>query len=153
MLQALLVERFRMTFHRQTRMLNGYALVAGPGGIKIHAVENPEAGGGTRASGYNSGLFWANGFGTAELADMLARELKAPVQDLSGSSEVFDYRIAWTPQLPPVMTGSSSESVAGDPGPTLSSALKEQLNLKLETRKVPVSVLVIDEIERTPLEN
>ncbi len=152
MLQTLLVERFQIKSHRQTRMLNGYALVAESGGIKIRSVNNPEGGGGNGAYGFSSGLFWANGGGSAKLADMLARELNAPVQDLTGSTELFDYRIAWAPERPPAIT-AAPEPIAPDPGPSLLSALKEQLNLKLEKRKVPVSVLVIDEIERTPLEN
>lgn len=153
MLQALLVERFKIKLHRQTKMLNGFALVQESGGIKIHVVKNPEGGGGKGAYGNSSGLLWAYSGNTARLAEMLASELNAPVQDLTGSTEVFDYRIAWATTRPPVITADSSVPIAADPGPSLSSALREQLNLKLEKRKVPVSVLVIDEIERTPLEN
>jgi uncharacterized protein (TIGR03435 family) len=151
MLQTLLVERFNIKLHWQTKSLNGFALVQESGGIKIHADENPEDGKG--ASGYSRGsVLWANSAGTAKLADMLSRELNAPVQDSTGNTQVFDYRIALAPERPSVIT-AASEPIASDPGLSLASALKEQLNLKLEKRKVPVSVLVIDKIERTPLEN
>lgn len=153
MLQALLAERFKMAYHRQTRMLNGYALVQAPGGIKVRAVENPEGAGSKGSFGSSPGLLWGNGGTTAQLANMLARELNFPVQDLTASAEVFDFRLTWAQEGTPAITAAASEPVATDPGPSLSSALKEQLGLKLEKRKTPVSVLVIDKIERTPLEN
>jgi uncharacterized protein (TIGR03435 family) len=153
MLQTLLAERFKMAFHRESRATNGYALLEVKGGIHIHAVLNPE-GGGKGSFGSNSGLLWGNGATTAQLAAMLERELNSPVQDLTGVAKVFDFRLTWAANDAPLVTAATSEPpAAGDPGPSLFVALQQQLGLRLEKRKLPVDVLVIDHIERLPAAN
>lgn len=67
----------------------------------------------------------------------------------------YDFKLSWTqerlnPQESDTGGGSAQASVplAGSSGPSLFTALREQLGLKLESRKGPVEVLVIDHIER-----
>ena len=142
-----------MASHRESRAMNGYALLEAKGGINIHHLENTE-GGGKGSFGSSSGLLWGNGATTAQIADMLARELNYPVQDLSGVTKIFDFRLTWTPEGSPLVTATGSEpATATDPGPSLLAALQEQLGLKLEKRKSRVNVLVIDYVERLPIEN
>jgi len=154
MLQTLLEERFKITCHRESRIMNAYALVAIKGGINIRKVENREAGGSKGALGSSEGLLWGSGITMAQLADMLARELNNPVQDLTGYTQVFDFRLQWTAeQAPPVAAAETQPGVIGDPGPSLLTALQDQLGLKLEKRRLPVDILVLDHVERMPIEN
>jgi len=154
MLQTLLVERFKMTFHRESRMMNAYALVEAKGGINIRPVNNPEAGGSKGAFGSSQGLLWGSGSTMAQLADTLARELNNPVQDLTGYTKIFDFRLKWTAEEAPLVTAAGTQpGTPSDPGPSLLNALQDQLGLKLEKRRLPVEVLVLDHVERVPIEN
>jgi uncharacterized protein (TIGR03435 family) len=154
MLQTLLVERFRMTFHRETRIMNAYALIPAKSGINIRKVENPEAGRSRGAFGSSDGLLWGTASTMARLADALAREVNSPVQDFTGYTQLFDFRLQWVAeQAPPVTAADAQIGKVSDPGPSLLSALEEQLGLKLDKRKLPADVLVMDHVEREPIEN
>jgi uncharacterized protein (TIGR03435 family) len=86
---------------------------------------------------------------------MLAFKLNRPVLDETGVSGVFDLEMKWTPESSPPLTasGAAPDAPPDSLGPSLFTALQEQLGLKLEARKTPVQVLVIDSAERTPAEN
>jgi uncharacterized protein (TIGR03435 family) len=71
------------------------------------------------------------------------------VVDRTGFAETFDYDLTWTPDVgSQLRTGSSERPASAANGPSLFTALQEQLGLKLESTKGPVSVLVIDHVER-----
>ena len=89
------------------------------------------------------------------LAEILAGRLGYPVVDLTAIKGVFDLKLNWTPDPDTVRNpAEDKESPAfSDPsGPSMFSALQEQLGLRLEARKVPVEIVVIDHVER-PSEN
>ena len=77
------------------------------------------------------------------LAELLSAKLDRPVVDHTGVPGVFDIEISWTPDTAPA---------DADPGPSVFAAIQEQLGLKLQARKLPVEVPVIDRISR-PTEN
>jgi uncharacterized protein (TIGR03435 family) len=82
-----------------------------------------------------------------ELADKLSRPyfgLGAPVIDSTGFDGFFDFTLDWTPD-------DVSSDAPG--GPSILSAIQEQLGLKLEASKSRIEVLVIDRVERVPTEN
>jgi uncharacterized protein (TIGR03435 family) len=66
------------------------------------------------------------------------------VLDLTGLDGYYAFELHWTPA-----------AMAGEPnaGPTLFTALQQQLGLRLESGKGEVPVLVIDRVHRTPAEN
>jgi uncharacterized protein (TIGR03435 family) len=118
--------------------------VVGPKGLKL----KPDSPG-------RSG--WANGRGRLDgiklsmpgVADLLAEFVNRPVKDMTRTSGVFTFQLRWNP-----------ESMAGEAPPldpalpnSLFSAIEEQAGLKLEARRLPVEILVIDHIERQPTEN
>jgi uncharacterized protein (TIGR03435 family) len=138
MTQNLLAERFKLALHRETRELPMYTLVADKNGPKIHAVE-PGTG---RTSG-GLGKLEATQISMQKLADLLARITGYQVVENTGLKGAFTFKLEWTPD---------EVAAGGDPGPSLSSALREQLGLRLEGHKGPVEVLVIDHIEKTPVE-
>ena len=74
----------------------------------------------------------------SRLVQKLAAFLREPVVDETQDSRSFDFALQWTPD--------EVVSKAAD-GPSLFTALQDQLGLKLEARKVPVDVLVIDRAE------
>jgi hypothetical protein len=67
----------------------------------------------------------------SEIADVLTRQLDEPVIDMTGINGFFTFSLIY------------SQDQAKDPGPSIFTALQEQLGLRLETRKVPVDVLVV----------
>jgi uncharacterized protein (TIGR03435 family) len=86
----------------------------------------------------------------SKLADFLAGQLGSPVTDMTGMREVFDFTLVWAPAARPGEAGATSDSV---PGASIFTAVQEQLGLKLEARKDPVEMLVIDHVEKIPTGN
>jgi uncharacterized protein (TIGR03435 family) len=150
MLQTLLLERFKLTYHFESKTANGYALVLAKDGLKVRPVD-----GGEQNGNVGPNLLKARNTSLAQLAGMLSVKLDRPIQDQTGTGGVFNFEMKWTPEAgPPQMTPGGPPEAAADPtGPSLFTALQEQLGLKLEARKVPVQVLVIDHAERTPTGN
>ena len=76
--------------------------------------------------------------------------------DSTGVKGVFDIKLEWTPdESQPRGPKESPEPLPADDGaggPSIFTALQEQLGLKLEPRKGPVEILIIDRIEK-PSEN
>jgi uncharacterized protein (TIGR03435 family) len=95
---------------------------------------------------------------TAEmLATVLSEQIGRSVRDQTGLKGIFDFKLEWDPAMWDAEMASAGEGglpAADDRnGASLFTAIQEQLGLKLEARKGPVEVLVIDRIERTPTEN
>jgi uncharacterized protein (TIGR03435 family) len=77
----------------------------------------------------------------ADLAQKLTDSLHLPVADLTSTQGKFDLELKWTPE-------ENATKTTGDPGTSIFAALQEQAGLKLESRKVPVEVIVIDKAEK-----
>jgi uncharacterized protein (TIGR03435 family) len=174
MLQALLEERFKLTVHRETRQLPVYELSVAKAGLKLqpskegscapYAVDAPPAAttpGEPRpnfcgfrnpaADGLNRTLE-RTGVTMTALAANLSRSynsvLGRNVIDKTGLNGTFDIHLKWV--FDP-LNGQRSGSDATTPdlaGPSIFTALQEQLGLKLESAKGPVEVLVLDRIEK-----
>src|SRR5262249_41327676 len=144
MLQTVLAERFQLKFHRDTKLVPGYGMVVAKGGLKVHPVE---------ANGKQR-MNWGRGRLTAEratmkrLAEAVARMLGSPVVDTTGIAGEFSFKLEWTPESAP------STSIAGAPpaeapiGPSLFTVLQQYVGLRLEPRKAPIDVLVIERAEK-----
>lgn len=153
MLQKLLADRFKLTFHREQREMPVYALVVAKGGPKLE-VADPT---GKHSSGCQR-LGVCN-FKTEPLQHF-ARWLQfavldRPVQDKTGLAGTFDFSLSWTPDESQfTVMGIHAPPPTNNPNapPGLFTAIQEQLGLKLEPQKIPSEVLVIDHVER-PSEN
>lgn len=139
MLQTLLAQRFGLTLHREKRTLPVYNLVVGAkGASNLKKVAEAEQSGMTTRNGHLT----ATSSSMADLAEFLSHEAGRPVLDKTGMAGSFDFKLSYTPghddspELPSVFT-----------------AVREQLGLKLEPTKGPAEVLVIDHAERMPSEN
>jgi uncharacterized protein (TIGR03435 family) len=141
MMQALLVERFKLAVHRDVKEMPGLALVVDKKGARIQPVE---AGPGGWGSGSN--MVQGTKITMVQFADLLSSALNRPVKDLTALPGVYDIKIRWTPDLP------AATDPTGLPG-SVYAAVQDILGLRLQAQKVPVEILVVDRAERAPTEN
>ena len=139
MLQNLLADRFKLTIRRDTKEMPVYALVLGKGGLK-NARETEIGPGGTSL---NRGKLTATKINMARLAETLSGQVDRPVIDMTGLTAIYDLTLEWAPD----------QTAASENGPDIYTALQQQLGLRLEPRKAPMEVLVVERAERSPTEN
>jgi bla regulator protein blaR1 len=179
MMRSLLAERFQLVAHDETRELPIYALVVarsdgklGPdlkkSEVDCNALfaagrgrgmpppppagppqgERPQCG--VRIGPGNLAM---GGAPMPQIANSLAMFVGRTVQDKTGLTGNYDATLTWTPDQMPQRPPGAPEPPPADPnGPSIFTALQEQLGLKLDSQKGPVHVLVIDRVER-PKEN
>jgi uncharacterized protein (TIGR03435 family) len=140
MLRRLLEQRFRLQTHREKREMTVYALEATRDGAKLTAA--PEGRRGSTSA--RAGRVIATSASLAAFAELLTKAEGRPVVDLTGIPGLFDMDLRYTPEL-----GRTD----AEGGPSLIAALREQLGLRLERRKLPVEVLVVERGDRVPTEN
>jgi uncharacterized protein (TIGR03435 family) len=150
MVQGFLAERFGLKLRRETRDLPAFALTVGKNGA--HLTEWADGVG--PSCGYNAGRLTCTKVTLAILGEALARRLGRSVVDRTGLTGTYNLQLVWTPDETQVPGPSEMGQVQGmgSGGPSLFSAIQEQLGLKLETTKAPVEVLVIEGAEK-PSEN
>jgi uncharacterized protein (TIGR03435 family) len=135
MLQSLLAERFKLALHRETREEPVYELVAAKGGAKLKTAKADESAG----FEMDTGRIHSMAVPLEYLATNLAYLLGRTVIDKSGLAGKYSFTVRYTPDdAPPADTN----------GPSLFTALQDQLGLKLESSKGPVELLVIDHVEK-----
>jgi bla regulator protein BlaR1 len=154
MIQTLVAERFGLVFHRETKEMPVYALVPAKNGPKL-ATSAPD----TQASSLmNRGKLECKRTKTSVLAKMLASTLGRSVVDQTGLTGDYDFTMEWVPDMGESMgpkglpEGPPKEAPQAPDGPSLFTAIQEQLGLKLESQKGPVEMFVIDRAAR-PSEN
>ena len=127
--------------------------------------------GGAMMTGMNGSFrMGANKQSMSKLAEMLTNQVGSPVVDKTGLTGEYDYTLEFSPEglpgggmpaglglvgpPPPGAGGPPAANAAGDPNaPSLFTALQQQLGLKLEQKKGPLDLLVIDRAEKAPTEN
>jgi len=142
MMQAMLADRFKLVFHRETKMLPEYELVIAPGGSKLEATR-PESLN-DQSSSQGDRQIKGKALTISNLASMLISAVGAPVVDRTGLTGKYTINLAFAPLL-----GTPRDD---EPLPTILALLPQQLGLRLEKTKGPVEVLVIDRVE-LPAEN
>ncbi len=158
MLQALLAERFSLVVHQDTKNISGCALIVAKGGPKFQAAKTDEGSMMLGRSPRGLRTLTARNSRMIDLAAMLADVLGRPVADATGLAEPYDLTMEWTPEV-----GESPVSLKGNPvpeagastvsdGPSIFSAMQEQLGLRLEPRKVPTAVTVVDRAQKPTLD-
>jgi uncharacterized protein (TIGR03435 family) len=165
MMRSLLEERFKLKAHRETRELPIYELVVaradrrlGPEMRKPAAdcdaaiaagIPPPRQPGEPPPCGLMGGpaRTIAGGATMTQLAANLAVRSERLVIDKTGLAGRFAFTLAWTPDRIPTEAPPPGIPPIDPNGPSLFTALQEQLGLKLEATKGPVEVLVIDRVE------
>jgi len=174
MIRSLLAERFKLKAHRERREMDVYALVPvrpdgrlgpelKPSVTDCDAVRaarrkggpEPELKPGERpqcAARVGAGELIAGGQPLLELVSLLSATVGRSVVDRTGLKGTYDIYLKWTPdfvrQRPPGETVRINGIEFDPSGPSIFTALQEQLGLKLESERGTVEALVIDHIER-----
>ena len=150
-LRSLLADRFKMTLHREKKESSIYALVPARGGLKIPAEPANLPDGGNLSSG--PGHVTAKGASMAHFAEFLSgprAALGRVVVDQTGLTGAYSFDLDWTPDDAEVRR---QERLERNAPPSLPTALQETLGLRLEPRKAPVEILIVDHAERIPTGN
>ena len=180
MVASLLADRFKLVMHRETRDLQAYALVVGKGGLKIkelppdadvpdtHTVDVTAAGGGGGGTVLNFGNGSSISYGLnkleakkvnfASLVDSISKLVSRPVVDMTDLKGRYDFTLEYSvDELRTMVRGFGGDAsripdMGGDPAVSVFTSL-EGLGLKLEARKAPVQVIVIDSVQKIPTAN
>jgi uncharacterized protein (TIGR03435 family) len=157
MLQKLVTERFKLTFHQDKRELSVYVLSVAKGGPKLTKSEGDPNG--------LPGLFFRGKLGdlgvrNANMGDftglMQQAVLDRPVLDQTEITGRYDFTLVWTPDDSQFAgMGAKIPPAPADDGkapPNLYTAIQEQIGLKLDATKAPADVMVVDHVEK-PSEN
>ena len=148
-LQAMMADRFKLKSHKETKEMPVYALVVEKNGLKMATHTGTE-----RQFRPGDGSLIVKKGGTAALATWLSRQLGRVVIDQTELKDEYDYTLEWTPD--PREGGPESIGLPPEPpraradtnGPSIFTALQEQLGLRLVSQKGPVEIIVIDSVER-----
>jgi uncharacterized protein (TIGR03435 family) len=169
MLQPLLADRFKLKVHTETKELPVYELVLAKGGSKLkeatpgdtyaNGIKGPDGVGRGGMMRVGRGQLTAQAVPISNLANMLSTQLHRSVLDKTGLTGKYDLELNWTPDpgAEPMFKGPdlgqhSSDNAPDSSGPTIFTALQEQLGLKLQSARGPVETIVIDHVEM-PSEN
>jgi uncharacterized protein (TIGR03435 family) len=142
MIQSLLKDRFQLRAHPAQKELRAYVLLPTRGGSKLSAVLDEGVFGVDISHFPDKTRITCRHCTMDKVANVLADEVKVPVIDQSGITQEYSFTLEWSP-------GQNSN----DSGPSIFTALNEQLGLRLEPRRMPIAILVVDSISRTPSEN
>ena len=135
-MRNLLAERFQLKLREETKELPIYALIVDKGGHKLKLSTNGKRG--MNTSGNKGDVTMrGDGISTKSMAVALSSYVGRPVLDETGLSELFDFEMNW-----------SDDSVQDASNPSIFTALREKLGLKLESKKGPVVTYVIERAEK-----
>jgi uncharacterized protein (TIGR03435 family) len=172
MLRALLADRFKLTARTEQRDLPFYALEIAKDVSKLPISKLPNGSDATcdpqpaplgakftspcgslvKAWGPQGGVLVGNRIATPDLADALSGFAGRPVIDRTGFKGTLDIDLRWTPEGYAVKPTGDNEAqrsaVPPEAGPSLFSAIQEQLGLKLVSTKGPIDALVIERAEK-----
>ena len=161
MLRALLAERFELVVRTEKRQLEVYTLVLAPGAPRRLSIARPcfraannlppqtvppgETPCGFRLS---PGHITGRGVTMPALANSLASQTGRMVVDRTGRKEDFDLELEWTPfQAPASLDPAAANDRPVHSGPSIFTAIQEQLGLRLQSDRAPVDVLVVERLE------
>jgi uncharacterized protein (TIGR03435 family) len=157
MLQSLLADRFKLTFRKETKELPVYVLTVAKNGPKLEASKDdstePGRGRGLRMS---PGQLMAQGATASDFASHLSNILGRNVIDKTGLPGKYNFNLKWAPDESQAAAfrgpGDGSPPPPDSSGPSIFSAIQDQLGLRLDAQKAPVEVYVFASVEK-PSEN
>jgi uncharacterized protein (TIGR03435 family) len=168
MLQPFLADRFKLKAHNETKVLPIYELGVAKNGIKLkeatpgdtyaNGIKGRDGAGHGGSMRMSPGQLTAQGVPMTSLVNALSQQLHQSVVDKTGLTGIYDFTLQWTDdRSDPMFKGTDGAPQRADPapdasGPSIFTAIQEQLGLKLQSTKGPVETLVVDHVE-TPSEN
>jgi uncharacterized protein (TIGR03435 family) len=139
MLQKMLAHQFKLATHKDKKEFGVFALQVGKGGIKSKEVPNTGS-----HTNVDNGHYNGKSVTMSVFADFLSRNLDRPVIDMTELKGAYDFEFDFIPER----RAANSDN----PGPTLATVIQDKLGLRLDPRKAPLDVIVIDHVEKTPVE-
>src|SRR5579862_3228947 len=171
MVQGLLADRFQLKVSHATKELPVYALVVAKNGPKLHeakagdtypnGVKGPDGVAHPGMMRMGPGQITGQAVQMEFVARLLSQMLGRDILDHTGLKGQYDINLQWTPDVGEgmMLSGPASPKPPGDnpappesTGPSIYTALQEQLGLKLDSTKGPVEIIVVDHVEQ-PSEN
>ncbi|MBS1859280.1 MAG: TIGR03435 family protein [Acidobacteria bacterium] len=144
----LLKERFQLALRRETRDLRYLGLVVDQNGVKMHET-NADAPAGAEI--VRPGRIVYRHVSGQALAVILTRFTGQPIVDMTSLKGQYDVDLQWAPDT--ANAGPSPDIADRGDVPSLFAAVREQLGLRLEARKGPMEVIVVDHANRVPIGN
>jgi uncharacterized protein (TIGR03435 family) len=135
MLQAMLADRCKLKVHLETKELPVYDLVIAKGGVKMKEAAPSEE----YTGRFSVGEITGHAMPIEDLVRAIPSDGRSVLDKTGLEGKKFDFDLKWT---------RDNRIEAGDSGPSLFTALQEQLGLKLVSSKAPGAVLVVDLMER-----
>jgi uncharacterized protein (TIGR03435 family) len=153
MLRPVLTDRFHVKVHTEIKTLGVFNLVLTKDGPKFKKnppppvdPDNPTKDQQGRGNiTINNNDLTATAVPLSSIAEMLAGQLNHTVIDKTGLTGDYDLKLKWTPDEE---SNKAADNGTGDRPPDLFTALQEQLGLKLDSAKGPVTTLVVDHAEQ-----
>jgi uncharacterized protein (TIGR03435 family) len=160
MLQALLEDRFKLKIRRETKEVPVYALTVGKSGAKLQQFKEGTSSPPTpgqkpdctsmisgSANGPNMARVFMQATTVDEFSKALGFVLARPIINKSGITGLFDFHLEYA--IDETTGGPARATPSDEPaGPSIFTAIQEQLGLKLDSDKGPGERLVIDRVER-----
>jgi uncharacterized protein (TIGR03435 family) len=146
MMQTLLAERFKLALHRETKDMPAYVLTVAKGGHKL----TESKGGGDMEVKPNGRMGVSFSRVTlAQLSELTSSPLQGVVVDQTGLKGRYDFSL----DMSSYMTGDARPMGIDDRINMLIQAVNEQLGIRIDQKKVPSEVLIVDHAEKVPTEN
>ena len=157
MLQRLLTERFHLAVHHETKDMPGYVLLLGKGGPKVTpSATAPPPGARVPMTYVNAHIRVSLPHSPiTSFVSFLTTQLWVPIADETGLRGDYDITLDFMPtdEWRAKVNWPATAATEADPVPILFVAIEEQLGLKLEKRRVPATVLVVDHADKVPVDN
>ncbi|MGA3019154.1 MAG: TIGR03435 family protein [Bryobacteraceae bacterium] len=145
MMQTLLAGRFKLAFHRESKEMQAYVITVAKTGLKIK--ESTTEGDMDMQPSGRAGATIQRAT-VPKLADLLSGPLQAPVVDQTGLTGRYDFHLDLSNFLDPTTPMGINDVI-----PIFIQAAQQQLGVKIDERKMPVEMLMVDHAEKIPVEN
>lgn len=152
MMRTLLADRFKLAFHRENKEMQALILTVSKTGHKLtpNDIEGKPS--------FKTGKMNLTGDGAtlSQMAEFLSREMRYPVIDQTGLTGRFNYFLDINAYVTEEMRKADRGPTGGPPEEAtniIAQAMQKQLGLKVESKKLPVEVLIVDRVEKAPTEN
>jgi uncharacterized protein (TIGR03435 family) len=147
MLQALLAERFKVALRGQTKEMQAFVLTVGKNGPKFH--ESQTEGESSIEPNQATLSVAVKRTPVSQLVDMLSQALRSPVVDMTGLKGKYDLSLNIAKYVGDLQPGGAPP----DPVTMVTMVLREEFGLQMESKKMPLDLLIVDHAEKAPGEN
>jgi uncharacterized protein (TIGR03435 family) len=139
--QSLLADRFQLKFHHESKEVPAYALTVVKGKFKLQPAADTGACGTSSNGDGNGRKLTATCIDMKRFASFLARVLRQPVFDQTAIQGLYSFGLQWATD--DLVNGGNSSQLD-----SLFAALRDQLGLRLEPKRTPMDIIVVDRAER-----